>query len=430
MNILVVNGYVRQNKGDAALMSVLCQELQKTFPHAAISISSQENPKHYPTFEDWKNVGSFNQYCFDPAKGKFGHLLRLLLCGGVITAMSTIPKVMHNKNMWFLPRALRLQLSALTQADLVVSMGGGYLNGDASLMAQVCVYLMLAPLKLAKRFGACTVCAPQSMGPFATTLQKKMVISVLENIDLVLTREQKTVKLLADLSRRFPVVPSVDSGFLFHTDKTVSLRDQLHVDANTLLVGITVRRWLDANRQRAYEQAVAKTVDHLVTKYKATVVFIPQVTSFLGGDDDRLTAKNVYANIVHKKQVFLLEQQYTHQHIKALYSDLDVIIGTRFHSVIFSLTSHVPALAIEYEHKTSGIMHDLALDDWVVKIEDASPQVLMRKVDALIVNKKQYAQQLKDRLPAYIAKAQDATTIIKNVYEAAFNPPPEQHNQS
>lgn len=430
MNILVVNGYVRQNKGDAALMSVLCQELQKTFPHATISISSQEDPQRYPIFEEWCNVGSFNQYCFDPAKGKASHLLRLLLCGAMVTALSYTPETFRNAKMWFLPQTLQLQLSALTQADLVVSMGGGYLNGDASLMAQVCVYLMLAPLKLAKRFGACVVCAPQSMGPFATRLQKKMVTQVLENVDLVLTREKKTTKLLGELSERFPVVPSVDSGFLFRTEETTSLREQLHIQANALLVGITVRRWLDVRRQRAYEQAIAKTADYLVTKYDATVVFIPQVTSSLGGDDDRTTAKSVYADITYKDRVFLLEQEYTHQQIKALYSDLDMIIGTRFHSVIFSLTSLVPALAIEYEHKTSGIMHDLALDDWVVKIEDASPQILTHKIDKLIAAKQQYKHHLKEVLPAYIAKAQKAAEFIKRVYEATLSPIPEPHNQS
>lgn len=430
MNILVVNGYVRQNKGDAALMSVLCHELQKTFPQAAIRISSQENPQYYPTFEKWQNVGSLNQYCFDPTNGKFSHLLRLLLCGGLITVLSGMPKTFRNVRLWFLPAALQLQLSALAQADLVVSMGGGYLNGDASLMAQACVYLMLAPLKLAKRFGACAVCAPQSMGPFATKFQKKMVTQVLESVDLVLTREEKTTKLLKELSEHFPIVPSVDSGFLFHTDETASLRKQLHINAKPLLVGVTVRRWLDPKRQHAYEQAIAKTVDHLTTRYNATVVFIPQVTSFLGGDDDRLTAQRVYAEIKHKKRVHLLEKEYTHQQIKALYSELDVIIGTRFHSVIFSLTSLVPALAIEYEHKTSGIMHDLALDDWVVKIEDASPQVLRHKIDALIANKKQYKQQLVDVLPDYIDSAQYATEAIRIAYKTTFSLLPEPHNQS
>jgi len=418
MNILVVNGYVRENKGDAVLMSVLCRELQKTFPKATVKISSQEDPRHEPTFEDWQNVCSFNRYCFDPATGKGSHLLRLIVCSAIITALPYVPPGFRKMAVRLSPKMLRAELSALTRADLVVAMGGGYLNGNTSLMAQVAVYLMLAPLELAKRFGACAVFAPESMGPFATKFQQKLVIRTLEKADLVLTREDKTVKLLAKLSKRFPVVPSVDSGFLFTSDESVDLRAQLHVPAKDLLIGVTVRRWLDPQRQYAYERAVARTIDHLTENHHATVVFIPQVTSALGGDDDRITANRVYKRLRHKTGVHVLDEQYTHQQVKSLYDTLDLIIGTRFHSVILSLTSHVPALAIEYEHKTSGIMHDLALDKWVVKIEDATAEVLTSKINELIASKPQYKEHLKKVLPPYIAKAQEAITLIKQAYEA------------
>jgi colanic acid/amylovoran biosynthesis protein len=416
MNIVVVNGYVRQNKGDAALLSVLCHELQGAFPHATLKISSQENPLEEPRFENWQNVGSFNRYCFDPGIGKLGHLLRLLLCVGAVTVLSHAPSKLCGTFISLLPRALRIQFTTLSRADLVVAMGGGYLNGDASLMAQVAIYLMLAPLKLAKHFGACAVCAPQSMGPFATKFQRKIVTRTLEKIDLILTREQKTVQLLDELSDYFPIVPSIDSGFLFNTDQIAGLRHQLRIKPQQLLVGVTVRHWLDPKRQREYERSIAKTIDHIVSQHQATVVLIPQVTSSLGGDDDRIVSKRVYGEAKHKRHVHVLKRDYTHQQIKALYNELDLIIGTRFHSVIFSLTSLVPALAIEYEHKTSGIMHDLGLDDWVVKIEEATAEVLIPKIDELIAAKKQYKQHLSKVLPPYIARAQQATAFIKEVY--------------
>ncbi len=418
MNIVVINGYVRQNKGDAALMSVLCHELQKTFPGASVRISSQEDPKHTPTFEDWQNVGSLNRYCFDPATGKISHLFRLLQSGGVITLLPYVPSKFRLAVLRVLPRPLRVQLGVLAKADLVVSMGGGYLNGDRSLMANVCVYLMLAPMRLAERFGACVVCAPQSMGPFATSFQQKLVTRTLKKIDLLLTREQKTTRLLSELSAEFPIVPSVDSGFLFKTEVATDLRGHLQVDGQKLLVGITVRRWLDVKRQYKYELAIAQTIDHLIEKYQAAVVLIPQVTSALGRDDDRIVAGNVYAKAKRKNHVHVLTEDYTHQQIKALYNELDILIGTRFHSVIFSLTSLVPALAIEYEHKTSGIMHDLALDNWVVKIEEARGETLIPKIDELIAAKTQYKKHLEKVLPGYIAKAQHAITLIKERYDS------------
>jgi polysaccharide pyruvyl transferase WcaK-like protein len=79
MEILVVNGYVRENKGDAALMSVLCKELQYTFKDSAIKISSQEDPVKRPVFESWENIGSFTQYVSEPSIGKARRLIRILV---------------------------------------------------------------------------------------------------------------------------------------------------------------------------------------------------------------------------------------------------------------------------------------------------------------------------------------------------------------
>ena len=419
MNILVVNGYVRQNKGDAALMSVLCHELQKSFPQATIKISSQENPCQDPKFEGWQNVGSLNRYCFDPTTGKLNHLLRLLFSGSIITFLPYIPRKFCRVALRPLPYALRVQLLALIKADLVVSMGGGYLNGDRSLMANACVYLMLAPLALAKRFGACAVCAPQSMGPFATNFQRKMVTRTLEKVDLILTREKKTIKLLAELPGHFPVVSSVDSGFLFNVDVAANLRSKLQVSSQKLLVGVTVRRWLDPSRQQKYEQAIAQTVDYLTSHYQAAVVFIPQVTSSLGGDDDRMTAEKVYAKIKHKSHVYLLGEHYTHQQIKSLYNALDLIIGTRFHSVIFSLTSLVPALAIEYEHKTSGIMRDLGLEQWVIRIEDVTAGRLTAALHKLLRERAHYKSYLSSRLPSYLRQARDTIGMLAASYSSS-----------
>lgn len=430
MNILIVNGYTRQNKGDAALLSVLCKELQVSFPKASLKISSKEDPVVDTHFEEWQNIGSLIQYCFlKSTAGRVGRLLRVLLSIIAVNTLLYTPKKFHTTALSVFPQALRLQLAALLEADLVVSMGGGYLNGGESLraqgmwaikmeqvMANVSIYLMLAPLKLAKRINACVVCAPQSMGPFPTRFQKRIVTRTLEKTDLVLTREKKTIKILTELSSNFSIVSSVDSGFLFKTDTATDTRERLGVAPQDLLVGVTVRRWLEPKRQHAYERAVAQTIDHITDCYGATVVFIPQVTSPVGDDDDRKTAKEVYAKIAHKDSVHLLDEQYTHQQIKALYDDLDIIIGTRFHSVIFSLTSQVPALAIEYEHKTSGIMHDLGLDEWVVKIEDATSEVLIHKIDKLIAGKHHYKKHLAKTLPAYVFRAQKAMALIEQTY--------------
>jgi colanic acid/amylovoran biosynthesis protein len=96
---------------------------------------------------------------------------------------------------------------------------------------------------------------------------------------------------------------------------------------------------------------------------------------------------------------------------------MDVFIGTRMHSNIFALISKVPVVAIEYEHKTRGIMRDLGLEHLTVAIEEAQFPNLKEKVDDLIKNCQQYKQTIIDNLPLLIKKGQLAIEVIKDDYE-------------
>jgi colanic acid/amylovoran biosynthesis protein len=96
-----------------------------------------------------------------------------------------------------------------------------------------------------------------------------------------------------------------------------------------------------------------------------------------------------------------------------------MVIGTRFHSVIFSLTSHVPAIAIEYEHKTGGIMKDLDLTDWVLKIEEVNQVTLCRMVDQLIKQRADYQMKLQRIMPNYVKGTRNAIGVVADVYAKA-----------
>ena len=50
MKILVVNAIQRETVGDAALLSVLLDQLERGFPGCEIDISSLDDPAEHPSF--------------------------------------------------------------------------------------------------------------------------------------------------------------------------------------------------------------------------------------------------------------------------------------------------------------------------------------------------------------------------------------------
>ena len=101
--------------------------------------------------------------------------------------------------------------------------------------------------------------------------------------------------------------------------------------------------------------------------------------------------------------------------LKSVYNACDYIVGTRFHSVIFSFANKKPGLAIRYTgNKAQGIMNDIGLLDYSISIDDVTCENLKTKFSNVLANEEHIIQKIE----AFIAKANDSRlnliTKIKN----------------
>jgi colanic acid/amylovoran biosynthesis protein len=411
VNIIISHVYSADNKGDAALLGLLIQEVRNEFPEAQITILTLDKIKDTETFDGVPVRHSFMYFSniFSQSKAKrllYATSMIPLTLGSAFLRGTLHIKLPLNKNWDSL-------IDLYANADLIIPVGGGYMRTNKNIGSLYDFTLLMHPLVLAKLLKKPTVLYSQSVGPFFRKIESKMLAHILKHdVEVVIVREDTSFKLLQSMGVK-NIIRSVDTGFLLKGEHAKRVPDGAlaAMPSDKLIIGVTARKWLDASSQAEYELAIAKTLEHLIAKHKAFIVLVPQVTAEFHGDDDRLVSKAIHAKIANKDQALVLTKNYDYHDIKAIYGKFDFMLGTRFHSVIFSLTSYVPALAIEYEHKTSGIMHDLGLDQWVVKIEDVDPLILCAKMDELISQKAAYKKHLKQVLPAYIQKAHQAIKI-------------------
>jgi colanic acid/amylovoran biosynthesis protein len=411
VRILLSHAYSRHNAGDAALLSVLIQDVRDVYPGAEQTVLMMDEVQPGETF-DAVPVRPFPTHRalhrFSSRAAKLGHCLLTL----ATTALAArVPALAHRR---FIGRSLTEYLRLCRESDLVVCVGGGYLRGKPALSSTFELALLLQPLVLYRWLGVPTVLYTQSVGPFATPAQRLMAGHVLRQVDLVIAREDISLGILSKLGVTANVRRSVDCGFAFDTTTEVDLRSRIGAAPDRPLVGITVRQWLDPAGQESYERAVAAAADVAVEEFGATVVFVPQVTSERQGDDDRVAGRRVAARM--RCPAAVLGESLDHHTVKAMYSGLDLLVGTRFHSVIFAMTASVPVLAIEYEHKTSGIMHDLGLDEWVYDITTVDEAGLVNGLRQLLARRTEVVAQLTERMPAYQARARatklELTTVV------------------
>ena len=415
--IIISHVYSEDNKGDAALLSVLHSDIRRVYPRAKLTILTLDAVPMRHTFEGVPVKKSFMYHSLNTFKSR---PMTLLYASFVMSTTILWAYVKRTFGLTLpLPKKLAEICRMYENSDLIIPVGGGYLRsqkrGIGSLLN---VSQLLHPYVVAKLLGKPTILYAQSIGPFSAKLEERLVKNVLNTrVAAAIIREDVSMKLLYRIGVTIPLHRSVDSGFAFKPTQSYDLRKKIHAPRSQIVFGITARQWLSVKQQRKYETVMAKAIDYIIERHHAVVVLIPQVTATFHNDDDRIVNERILSLIKHKGGVHVIQDSLTHHEIKSCYNSLDFLVGTRFHSVIFALTSYVPAIAIEYEHKTGGIMKDLELTEWVIKMDRVNTKTLQKYIDDIVAQKNSYIAHLKQTLPKYIPKTKESTNVVVDKYD-------------
>ncbi len=420
MKILITHVYSHDNKGDAAILSVMIQQLKKNFKGSNIYASVFDNFTKNNWKEEAKRIESFLYIIAQHKNTAFIYPYSLYVIF-ITIFWSLIYRLTGKKINILVSKRLRSLLEHFISSDLILPIGGGYLNRGNSIKETLHLILNLHPIAISKILGKPTILYSQSIGPYNNIIQRFFAKLILSTTDLIIVRENISLGIIKNLGIRKNIIrKSVDAGFLFNTDLNFNIAKELSINKKEIkrpTVGITVRKWLNKQKQERYEGEIAKFCDYIISNRGVNVVFIPQVTADYFKDDDRKVGEKIIRKMIVKNNVWNAGKKYNHYEIKALYSKLDYLVGTRFHSVIFSLTALVPAIAIEYEHKTRGIMQDLGLSEWVIKMEDVNATKLISMFDDLLDKKMLYINTLRVSLAPYLKTAGETMLLVKNKYQ-------------
>jgi colanic acid/amylovoran biosynthesis protein len=315
----------------------------------------------------------------------------------------------------------RSQVHTLETCAAQVCVGGGYLRGTRSHESTYALLLLLHQIALARVLGKPVYLYAQSFGPFPGPGQQLLFRGIARSSSLILPRESISLAMARELGgSRAWVEPVIDSAFLLPHPPKASLARWFPHGRPEIIVGMTAREWLGGQKQADYEHALVELIACILERGWG-VMIIPQVTA--DRDDDRVVGRRLAARFPAHANLALVEDELDFREISAIYASLDLLVGTRFHSVIFSLCAGVPCLAIEYEHKTSGILRDLGLGDWYLHIEDVRGPNLIAMFERLVTAR----HALKPRIATAVAtarrQAERGADLIADHFRGITPPP-------
>lgn len=381
MRVVIANCYPDDNRGSAALNDAACAIAESAFPGASVAIISAAR-------EAFAMAG-------DALRAPFRHSL------STHPRVQVLPPVLQTRRAAGLAEAgavgqgLLWQLApswlghgptmaALRVADVVLSRGGYLLADPGGLRWWLNPYLLMLPNRLAHRLGKPTWTLPTSVIPARTIVGKLALRHLIRSFDRLTLRDPKARAAAAALGGR-------NIGVY---DDTVFMLDRparSAIDAAVARQGLTGQRFAVATtrtggsplvdaRKRALQVA---TMRALLDRGEIDRVLV--VAQTVGPDlDERPSARALLADLASDK-ARLIEGDFSHQELMALYGAADVVVTQHLHSFIFAAMMGTPALALSVDgHKIEGLVQGLGLPDWmVVDPAGVAPSAVIERVNRL-----------------------------------------------
>lgn len=262
---------------------------------------------------------------------------------------------------------------------------------------------------------------PNSFGPFKGPGVKRIVKNTLKKCKFVSARETFTQEMVKrNLGIDIPVYPDLAFSLKRNTQFTKKIMCmKYHLPFNKSLVAITVRPYRFPNSAHPeddyenYKKSIAEFSKWLFL-HDYMPVFVEHTLAVNAHENDGQCIKEIIKRLEEGSYRCIQDSNLTCMDLKSIYRNCDFTIGTRFHSVIFSLSESTPSLAISYVgNKTTGIMHDIGLSKYVIKIDEISSSNLIEKFQDLIDNYDNNIKQINRYLEIIKKKRNDLCNSLR-----------------
>lgn len=342
--------------------------------------------------------------------------------GDLVVSLCLLTKPGRKLLKPLLPELTRESLEVMEDMTALLVKGGGFFQFYGGLTSSYTAYFDAYHIFLASRLGKPVYMMPNSLGPFEGPMVKWIVRKALCKCRLVSARESISRDMTA---RELGVEPVLSPDLAFNLKPAQLDRDEVFavygIPADRKVVAITVRpyRFPDADDPKAayesFKRGVADFVEWLYGQGYIAVL-VNHTLAVNSHENDYACITDIVKMLPEGHYRVISNADYDCQDLKCLYSFCDYIVGTRFHSVIFSLASGVPGLAISYVgNKSVGIMADMGLADYVLHIDSVTADELKAKFTALV----QSEGEVKGKLEAYMAKMPaERQALIELIEEA------------
>ena len=380
MNLVISGGWSYGNIGDEVIAKSTIELFNKSFPNSKIKYTS---------------------YCLDDFKKQHQ-----------IAAIDSVHKIIENKVKKIddfkdiIDNLQKFNLNNYSdnfdENTLFIMSGGGYFS--ESWISQFVARLI--EIHIAKNKGAKIAIIGQSIGPVYSSLGKKLLIEMFNLCDYISVRDLSTKNFLESLNLNVEVK--------CHPDLAITISDYTKKSDNEDYINImpaaySSYRGIDCKKRYKIIEKIRKRLTFSGINYKIQwVKIVKRISSkhkikFVMSvnwkwDKDFVEYLIKKAKLQDYELVFCENAEDMCQHL----SMGKMIISTKMHPIIVSISYNIPAIAISYDFKVDNFMNLINKDEMCFKNNE--------------INSKKIVNLLEENLDDNKKKELDCTYLKKQVY--------------
>ncbi len=298
----------------------------------------------------------------------------------------------------------------MKKAEMLIS-GGGTLIQDRTSTKSLWYYLAI--ISMAVKRGVKVMLYANGIGPLNKKLNAEHTASVLNRVQLITLRDDASRNILKEIGVTKPQI-EITADPVFGLDETnnsgekgSALLDGLGIKSGKIL-GVSVRRW--ANSGRGFEQSIADMCDYAADKYGMTPVFIP-----MQREKDEAVSRSIMSLMKTKSYIFDFDMSV--EEIMSVFGELDMCIGMRLHSLIYSAAKSVPLIGLAYDPKIVSFM-EYTHQKLYADVKNVSANELCELADRCMADYDNIKNDLKVRCKYLKEQAEVNAKLAVSLYES------------
>lgn len=277
-----------------------------------------------------------------------------------------------------------LKIYSLMKKTKTFVLGGGSILQDATSSRSIFYYLHI--LKKALKLCPSTMLYSNGVGPIKRNRFKKLTSKLLNKVNLITVRNQKSVDFLQEIGvTNKNVYLSADETF---TLTRADFKKEYPLVKGKQYLGINLR---DLRIDFEFIEAFAKFVDAAAKGYGLVPILIPihyeQDMPVLSALADELKTPHI-----------LISERLQHEKTLSILSQCHVSVLERLHAIIFSSIFETPYIAIDYDPKVKSVCDEMGMSEFILSLDKFDVTKACKKFDMLMQNREDICAIISERV--------------------------------